>query len=329
MAGNHRKIAIMGAGLTGAYLYRLLDRNRYKVDIFDLMPRTRCGIKPCAWGTSTGFEEQVKNAGLSPEKYLRVRSDRVVMDGIKIPADLTTFDKPKLIEDLLQGARIEQRRPDVTAYERIIDATGVSRAFLPPVVDDIILDCIQYRIRTDAVLENRIELGGIGFAWAFPLSGNEYHIGCGSLLSDPLERLKQLGWIGGEGPRSSTLCGCQGRIRLTGPHYSLPFVTTDGPAAVWGVGEAIGCVAPLAGDGIVPGMKSVDLLIEQWDDPDRYSHAIQREFAWMKSERKVIDKLRRKRPLGLNDARILRRNSRRMGMEVRLRDAGLLLKHLS
>jgi hypothetical protein len=94
------------------------------------------------------------------------------------------------------------------------------------------------------------------------------------------------------------------------------------------VGEAIGCVAPLAGDGIVPGMKSVQLLMKWWDDPWGYTRAVLKAFDWMKPERAVIDKLRNNRSLGLNDARVLKRNSRRMGMQVGLKEAASLLKRL-
>ncbi len=327
------KIAIMGAGLTGAYLYRLLDKRRHKIDVFDESSGTRCGLKPCAWGTSRGFSELVRDSGLDPEKYIQRRFDHVIMDGLEIPSDLMTFDKPRFVKDLLKGVKINFPPPDVASpniasYDRIIDATGVSRAFLPAPEDDIIMPCVQYRIRSDAILKNRIHLGGIGFAWCFPLSNKEYHIGCGSLLSDPHKRLKELGWIGENIRKIKVLCACHGKVRLTGPQFALPFVRGDAPDGVWGVGEAIGCTAPLAGDGIVPGMKSVRLLLERWDDPTGYTRAIQKEFAWMKRERIVVDKLRMNEALGLKDAWVLRKNSRRMGMQVRLKDAGTLLRHL-
>jgi flavin-dependent dehydrogenase len=322
------KIAIVGAGATGAYLFGLLTAKGHSVDIFDTRMETRCGISPCAWGTSRGFTELVKASGLKPEKYILRRFDYVIMDGLRIRADLMTFDKKRLIKDLLKGVEIQYSRPDAGSYDRIVDATGVSRAYLPAIRDDIILSCIQYRIYTESVLENRIRLGGIGFAWCFPLGDNEYHIGCGSLLSDPDRILKELGWIGKRPSKQRILCACRGTIRLTGPQYSRPFVSAGLPNEVWGVGEAIGCVAPLAGDGVVPGMKSVKILLEWWDDPDRYTKAILKEFAWMKSERKVIDKLRRNEALDLKDAWVLRKNSRRMEMQVGLKEAGKLLKHL-
>ena len=324
------KVAIAGAGVTGAYLYRLLSKQGLEVDLFARDPGTSCGVNPCAWGTSRGFVEQVRVSGLDPEKYILRPSDYVWMDGIRIKAEMTTFDKPTLIKDLLKDAKIVRKPLMENEYDRIIDATGVSRAFLPPLPDDLLLPCRQWRIRTEAALENRIKLGKIGYAWCFPLSRHEYHIGCGSLISDPPRTLKELGWVESlPGPGGNTiLCACSGKIRLTGPQCSQPFIRTDGPVEIWGVGEAIGCVAPLAGDGIVTGLRSVQILLDYWDDPSGYKEAILKEFHWMKGERIVIDKLRRSESLGLKEAWVLKKNSRRMGMQVGLKESLQLLKNL-
>jgi flavin-dependent dehydrogenase len=317
----------MGAGITGAYLYRLMNLMGQRVDIFDKKPGTYCGISPCAWGTSHEFFELVNASRLNPSLYILTPSNHVIMDGIQIKASLMTIDKQRLIRDLLQGSEVRYSRPNRVKYDRIIDATGVARRFLPPVEDDIVLKCTQFRIKTDVPRSNETKLGKIGYAWCFPLVGNTYHIGCGSLLSDPLKILKELAWIQNV-PRRDIVCGCGGTIRLTGPKHSQPFVVANDGREVWGVGESIGCVAPLAGDGIVTGMRSVRILLDHWNDPSGYEKAIIKEFRWMSPERKVIDKLRNNESLRLKDAWVLRKNSRRMGMEVRLRDAAILLKHL-
>lgn len=324
------KVAIAGAGMTGAYLYRLLINRGYEVDLFGLNPGTSCGISPCAWGTSRDFNKLVRASGLDPGKYILRRFDYVIMDGIRIKAQLKTFHKPELVKDLLEGAEIMPAPLNPANYDRIIDATGVNRVFLPPLQGDILLSCVQWRIRTAAELENRITLGKIGYAWCFPLSGHEYHIGCGSLISDPRQIMEELGWVGKLTlpADSRIICSCKGKIRLTAPIYAQPFVRNDGAARIWGVGEAIGCVAPLAGDGIVAGMRSAQILLDFWEDPGGYQTAILREFGWMKSERRVIDKLRGSESLGVKDAWVLKKNSRRMGMHVGLKEAILLLKNL-
>lgn len=321
----NKKIAIAGAGMTGAYLYRLLHRKSVQVDVYEVDPSTRCGLSPCAWGTSRGFAELVADTGLSADNYLLHRSGHVLMDDVKIKADLMTFDKPRLVKDLLEGARIRHSDLDPRAYERVIDATGVARAFLPPISDDIVLPCVQYRLKTSQPLKNKINLGRIGYAWCFPLTGGRYHIGCGSLRTDPRSRIDELGLREpAAGSRQTLICECHGKIRLAGPQASVPFVAAD----IWGVGEAIGCVAPLAGDGIVPGMKSVQLLLQHWNDPAGYTRAVLEEFHWMNGERRVLEKLRKGRPLGIRDALVLQKNSKRMGMQIKVRDAAKLLRRL-
>ena len=322
------RIAIAGGGMTGAYLYNLLIAKGLHVDIFDKKPITSCGLTPCAWGTSRGFAELVGAVGLDASRYILNNPDHLVIDGLKIRAELMTIDKRMLIGDLLQGVEIKHTLPDVSKYERIIDATGVSRAFLPSIKDDFVLPCVQFRVRSDGPLDNRIKLGRVGYAWCFPLSEREYHIGCGSLFSDPRTTLKEIGWMEKDISQKEIVCACTGVIRLAGPQSAQPFVVSGSDHEIWGLGEAIGCVAPLAGDGIIPGMRSAQIMMEHWDDPSGYTKAILREFRWMQGERKVVEKLRNKEPFRLGDAWVLKKNSKRMAMNVGIKDAAALLNHL-
>src|SRR4030042_1670922 len=135
--GEALKVAIAGAGTTGAYAYRLLRHRGMQADIYGRDCRTACGINPCAWGTSRDFFDLVGAAGLDPEKYILQATDHVWMDDARIPGELMTFDKPALIQDLLQGATVKKDPLDVTAYDRVIDATGIARSYLPPIEGDV------------------------------------------------------------------------------------------------------------------------------------------------------------------------------------------------
>jgi hypothetical protein len=73
---------------------------------------------------------------------------------------------------------------------------------------------------------------------------------------------------------------------------------------------------------------SFQILIDYWDDPAEYKEAILREFSWMENERRVVDKLRKDEPLGMKDAWVVRKNSRRLGMQVGLKESLLFLKNL-
>jgi hypothetical protein len=87
-------------------------------------------------------------------------------------------------------------------------------------------------------------------------------------------------------------------------------------------------VAPLAGDGIVTGMGTVNLLLKHWDDPGGYEKAVIHEFGWMEEERRILEKLLEGNAPDRHDALVLKGNSRRMGVRIGLKDAASLLKKL-
>ncbi|NJD78161.1 MAG: NAD(P)/FAD-dependent oxidoreductase [Candidatus Methanoperedens sp.] len=317
------RIAIAGSGISGAYLYRLLCNQGFDdVTVFEQEQphKTNCGISPCAWGTSSGFGQLLGHTGLNPAKYALMQFNHIVMDEMRIEAYAQTFNKPLLISDLLQGTSVERSPINIAEYDRVIDATGVSRAYLPRIRDDIVLPCIQYRVHSAWPLELSIKISKVGYAWIFPLSGNEYHIGAGSLVIEPHKMLNNLGWIK-PGDKREVLCGCTGKVRLTAPRGSIPYVFQN----IWGVGEAIGCVAPLAGEGIIPGMRSAHILVENWNNPFAYEQAIQEEFAWMENERRVMDRLRRGANIGMGDGRVLQKTTKRLNMKLHLWEALKLL----
>lgn len=330
------KVAIAGAGITGAYLYRLLQNRGCAVHLYERQQKSGCGLTPCGWGTSAGFVALLAKAGLDADNYILQRFDHLLMDEVRVQGNLLTIDKPQLVRDLLQDAEVRFTTLPLGDYDRVIDATGVARALLPPVADDLTLDCCQFLVQSEQPLLNRVHLGGIGYAWSLPLAEHRYHVGCGCLLLDPRQHLEQLGWLADVAANGDQriLCSCSGKIRLTGPHQSQPFVANLHGTEVWGIGEAIGCVAPLAGEGIVPGLRSVQLLLTAWDNPAQYRQAVLDEFHWIREERAIIDRLRRGRSIGLRQARILRRNYQRMGMgmgmgmDVSLRDAITLLQRM-
>ncbi len=320
------KLAILGAGISGAYLYRLLQETGHTVHVFDKDPRTSCGLTPCAWGTSRAFTDLVSAARLDPAEYILKHHSHVVIDNMTLGADLMTIDKPALVRDLLKGSHVDRSEPNLDDYERVIDATGVSRACLPPLQDDVIIECVQFRVEGDGDFETRIKLGRLGYSWCFPFSSSAGHVGCGSMLADPRVMLDSLGWM--EGHEDKLVCGCTGKIRISSPHSSRPYFVSRGDREIWGVGEAIGCVSPLTGDGIVPGMKSVQILMENWESPAQYTAAILKEFKWMREERKVIDKIVRRERFTLKDAWVLKRNCKRMAIELGIKDAAVLIGNL-
>ncbi len=324
-------MAIAGGGMVGSYLYKLLQAEGIKADIYDQpnghMP---CGIHPCAWGSSKEFPEHLAAVGIDARDYVLRVMHTIRFEGVDLDAFLLTFDKPRLIRDLRDGAEVIHGKIPPGRYARVVDATGVARAFLPPIANDLIVPCVQYRVRSDAADASKvvIEYGNVGYSWSFPLSARDFHMGAGSAVEDPRLMFQRSGMIGNE---ARIHCGCQGKVRSTSPDGALPFVSHHDELGcdAWGVGEAIGAVAPIAGEGIAPGMKCARLLLKNWDDGRRYTKSVLKEFAWMEGERRVIGRVTRKETLSLKDWLVLRHTGRRMGAHVSLSEVRGLLKCLS
>jgi len=322
------RVAIAGAGLTGAYLYRRLE-GRFDVDIFDLEKSTRCGAAPCAWGTSKEFACYVKRAGLDPSRYVRNVTSSVFLDDVLLNVNLITFDKPRFVSDLLGGATISYASLQPENYDRVVDATGARRAFLPAFARDIIVPGLQYLVESEKPLETRISFVKIGYGWCFFLSENRYHIGCACLSETPQARLQELGWLRPEnGNGLKVVCSCSGMLRVASVHDAQPFVIAAAGSSIWGVGESIGCVSPLVGEGIVPSLQSVEILLKHWDNAVGYTKAILDAFDWMREERQVVDRLVAGKRLGIRDAWIVKKNSNRMGITVGLEVALRLMRRL-
>ena len=325
------RIAVAGAGMVGSYLCRLLEGKGIEVDLYgERHTHTACGINPCAWGATREFRNHLKAAQLDPADYVLRDFDIVNFEGVDMKASLLTFDKPKLIHDMQAGRQIAEGPVPAQRYERVIDATGVKRAYLPQIKDDLLVPCIQHRVRAEGVDKSKvvIQYGNLGYAWRFPLSDNEFHIGAGSLLAVPSQTLRDSGLLEGN---ARTICTCAGKVRSTAPKWSQPFVTTDETLGcdIWGVGESIGVVAPIAGEGVAPGMGSARILVESWDNPKAYISRILREFSWMMGERRVIGKVASNKRLHLGDWLTLRGTGLRMGSSVTVAETREILKCLT
>lgn len=313
------KIAIAGAGMVGSYLNHILQDTGHEIDIYDISGnnKTRCGIAPCAWGVTGRWSHLVKDIGLNPEKYIISDPKTLTMDNVKFKADLLTIDKPELIRNLLKHVTVkDSKNLNIEEYDLVIDATGVARAYLPPIDNDLIADTIQYCVHTEEPLKNQIVHIKGGYVWCFPLGmdGNEeyylHHVGAGSLFGNDYPSYKLLEILGIKDALNVT-CSCESKVRVTGLPDSIPI----GWEKVLGVGESIGCVSPLMGDGIVTGMINARLLkdnIVANRSGSQYTLNVLRRFEWMKEQNKIVRQiLIGKRP-GLKGVLALRKDLRRM-----------------
>lgn len=309
--------------MSGAYLHRLLKEEGVRSDIYDVDRRTRCGLHPCAWGaTPTSEVRRLVSRFLEPSDYELQRFNSINIEGLDIPADLLTIDKPRLINDLLDGAEVRLQSFDPSDYDRVIDATGEARAFLGPASGpQFLAPCSQFRVRTEEELDMSIKISSIGYEWCFPVGNNEYHMGFGNLKADASEfRPSATAAV----ENGKVLCRCRSKVRLSSPHATQPFVSGN----VVGVGESIGVVAPLAADGIVYAMQTGEMLMERWEDPERYAADVLKKFDWMGKERQGLNRLYAGKMPMIGELRAFLHHTRIAGLTLNLRQAMFFFRRM-
>ena len=321
------RIAIAGAGMSGAYLFRRLINDGFKgIDLFDVKKNNPCGCRPCAWGFAPRAESFNLIAKVTdPDRFELQGSEMISFDGIDIRSNMLTMNKPALIKEMIGDTEIKQGLIDLTKYDRVIDATGVSRAYLPPIKDDHIAECTQYRVRSEEPLGFWFRTSSVGYEWCFPLGEDEFHIGIGSLKSD-VRSFRPLKNKDGRDLSVQVLCKCHSSVRLTAPFFSQPFVQDQ---KIVGIGESIGAVSPLASDGNLYAMQCGEMLLDNWDDLDRYSEKVLKRYDWMRKERNGLDKLMEGRTPSLLESMSMRKHLKTVGVEIRARQILRLLRNMS
>ena len=301
-------IAIAGAGIAGGYLARLLVQRGITPDVYDCMDHdTRCRCRSCGWGVPVGIKTYLADVGLDFNEYLIEPMSTMNFDGLVATTPLCTIDKPRLIRDLTRGTRFKRQNlglEEAEDYDIVVDATGIARALLPPCRSDLMLPTLQHRTDVESLRSERLEAGvygnripGLGYLWIFPLKNNHYHIGVGGIGLVQLDSILDRFYRDTSGRFSfTTLCSCDGFIRVASPYYSTPFYfrkSRNGktPQLVVGIGESIGTVSPFTGEGIVHSLECARIFADSCPDPDIYTKTVLARFAWMKKERETLDYL--------------------------------------
>ena len=276
-------MAVVGVGVAGSYLLARLE-GRCHVTGFESSSLEK-HYPICAWGTSiNAMREIAREVGLNFDDYVLYKGREMLVDlgeeeiSIRLKG-LCTFDKLRFEEDLIRGRDV---RFGVRVYEPprgfdlIIDATGFNRALLPRPRENYFIPTIEYRVKypegmpfNDFYIKPLPELSG--YLWFFPLGDSVAHVGAGDYYKRHVKMLEEfMHKYGGEILRKV------GRpVRITPPHFSEPIYE----GRVVGVGEAVGTVYPILGEGIIPSIESAKLLIENIENLELYRRKLLRKFA--------------------------------------------------
>ena len=206
----------------------------------------------------------------------------------------------------------------------IVDCTGFHRSYLPKISEDFFLPTYEYKVE----YENGVPYddfyiepfpGMSGYFWYFPLGEKWAHIGAGDYRKNHIKATDA--FLKKHGGR---VLATKGRpIRLATPDRCKPYYS----GKVVGVGESIGTVYALLGEGIIPSMQCVEIFLENMHDFGAYERAVEKHYKVYASVfRFVHAKIRgnfsmiRSLPSFLSIFRYMKKHEDRFGMDIKMSD---------
>ena len=311
-------IAVGGLGISGSYLIKRLKDSGFWVTGFD--PKVPDYYIPCGYATNINkLKPYMKKIGIDADKYVLSESSKITFSGHNFkPVEfgslgMCTIDKNKLERDMVDG--IETSRGIVSGkHDLLVDATGVSRYYLGKPASDLLMPAREYL--TDSADHHDFYFhffeGGKGYYWEFPL-GDHFHIGSGSVDLDTLDSsLKPIP-----------------HLKVTGRKIRLkPLLDQIANGNIIGIGEAIGTVSPITGEGIIPSLRSAEILFQclrQNDDLEevriKYSSEILKTFRPYLDLYRLLIKVQRGENFHFQDlkaALLARKDLRNFGIDFKI-----------
>jgi flavin-dependent dehydrogenase len=293
-------IAVVGAGVAGCYLSKMLHDKGHDVQVFESSQMDN-HWPVCAWGASKNMLQVFsEKAGLDFDKYI-LHNGKVLK--MYLPHDnveylelkgLVTYDKKKWESDLLRGievsygTRITQDNFPASDYDYVLDCTGYHRTLLPRSKNDFVIPAYEYLVENVNDLDEFYVIGykgARGYFWYFPLDDKRGYVGAGDIDRKYLG-IKEFF----EDNPSARIIRKIGRpIRLSPPINMKPFFKRN----VIGVGESIGCVFPMLGEGIIPSLLCSDIFLEVLGegpgfDFNRYVNKVLKKFGYYNDVYKIV-----------------------------------------
>ncbi len=282
------KIAVIGGGPAGSYLAARI-RDNHDVRVFEGQKEDRF-TSVCAWATAyTGARDMLRKVGIDFDNYILHKGKKMYVSAynniytVDAP-ELVTFDKPAMLKDLLKGSRVEYgtfvrgNDADTSAYDFIVDATGPYRRVLGPAEGerDMILPTYQWLVKYDDMPFDDFYIEPFssfsGYLWYFPLGDHNAFVGAGDVRLQHRNRVED---FLKRYPPKERIRTMGKPIRVAAPSSVKPHMRRN----VIGVGETVGTVYPILGEGILPSMHAAELLSESLDDMNSYEAKLLKKFS--------------------------------------------------
>lgn len=330
--------AIAGAGVAGSYLGNMLQKRGHSVEIFEASKKEH-HWPVCAWGASRHMLERFSNqAGLDFASYIFHVGKKLK---IQLPENkgevldlkgLVTYNKDGWEADLLKnvkvtyGTKMTRETFAFDKYDYVIDCTGLHRSLLPKSSEDFLIPAYEYLLDNVKGADDFYVIGykgAKGYFWYFPLDAGRAYMGAGDIE----KKYYGIDAFFKEHPEAKVIKKIGRPIRLSPSKRMEPFFNGN----VIGVGESIGCVFPLLGEGIIPTLICCDVFLDVLDksskkfDFNKYRRKVLNTFAYYDDVYKIVrlkmdGKLRTVRHFNLMISmyRNMKREEKRFGFEISL-----------
>ena len=285
------KIAIAGAGVAGSYLGFMLQKKGHDVTIFESSKKQNHWAV-CAWGASRNILEKFsKDVGLNFNEYIFHVGKKLRME---LPNNkeeyleligLVTYNKQKWEHDLLKNLKVNYEFKCTSSfrfndYDYVLDCTGLHRSLLPKSTTDFIIPAYEYLIENPDIITTDNEFyvigykGARGYFWYFPIDKGRAFVGAGD-IDRKYYGIKEFFH---NHPSAKIIKKIGRPIRLAPPKCMEPFFNNN----IIGVGESIGCVFPMLGEGIIPSLLCCEIFLTVFDKSKNFDFKLYRKLVLKK-----------------------------------------------
>ncbi len=278
------KFAIIGAGVAGSYLGSMLHNSGHDITIFEASQKEN-HWPVCAWGASRHMLEHFsRRAGLDFNEYifhvgkkLRMELPNNKEEFLELDG-LVTYNKKQWENDLLKninikfGTACKKETFSLDTYDYILDCTGFHRSLLPKTKNDFVIPAYEYLVENIPDIEEFYVIGykgARGYFWYFPLNNGTGFVGAGDIdrkyygIKEFFTRY----------PNAKVIKKIGRPIRLSPPKLMEPFYSNN----IIGIGESIGTVFPMLGEGIIPSLLCCEIFLqvleENKDSSEKFNKA--------------------------------------------------------
>lgn len=255
---------------------------------------------------------------------------------------LVTYDKHRWEADLMKGVNVRfgskcsKESFPLNDYDCVLDCTGLHRSLLPRSKEDFMIPAYEYLVENVHGIEEFYVIGykgAKGYFWYFPLDDNRGYMGAG----DVEKKYFGINEFFTEHPEAKIVRKIGRPIRLAPPKRMEPFSDRN----IVGVGESIGCVFPMLGEGIIPSLICCEIFLDVLDksngsfDAKSYRRRVLDRFAYYDDVYRIV-RLKMENKLStvkhmrllMSMYRHMKKEEKRFGFEISLEKMNRLVNAL-